>query len=386
MSKRKINKTHLAIIIVSSLLVFTLFTIFIYAFINLKPTKAFLESKDEKQTIVIENGLYDKEIINKLEQENIIKNSSLTYLYNRFIGKYSFYAGTYEIPSKIDNRDIKLKEILQYLSNPNNAMQLTSLIKLDEGDFAKSFAYAIASNVKLNDCDNNSVDYQTQALLEYWNDSSIIRNYMNEYPFLTEDIFNDDIKILLEGYLFPDSYEFYLNTTKDEVTRKILDRTLEIYNKHLNEFNNSKLSTHEIFTLASIVQWETGDAEDSLKVAGVFLNRIENPEEEWTGGRLQSTVTACYAFDLDKTECYVSGDTLEYTQTDNPYNTYTIEGFPPGPVCCPNEISINAALNPNQEDGYYYFVANMCEGGTVFSRTNAEHERNIDKYYLPCAE
>ena len=201
---------------------------------------------------------------------------------------------------------------------------------------------------------------------------------MNDYPFLTEEIFSENVKYYLEGYLFPDTYEFFEFTNCDEVTRRFLDRTLEIYNSHIDEFKASEFSVHEVFTLASIVQWESGNPADSKLIAGVFVTRLNYPEV------LASTVTACYAFDLDKDECYEVGDTLDYTWREDPYNTYTNQGLPPGPVCNPNEVAITAALNPDSSEGYFYFCADMCNGGTVFARTYAEHEYNIEHYYLAC--
>ena len=202
---------------------------------------------------------------------------------------------------------------------------------------------------------------------------------MSEYPFLTEEIFGENVRYYLEGYLFPDRYEFFEFTNPDEVTRRFLDRTLEIYEKYKEDFDNSTYSIHEIFTLASIVQWESGSLEDSMKIAGVFETRLNYPEV------LGSTVTACYAAGLTKDECYEVGDTIEYTWRDNPYNTYTNLGLPPGPVCNPNEIAINAALHPDSSEGYFYFCANMCDGGTVFAKTEAEHQYNIERYYLACS-
>lgn len=389
---KKKNKVLTAIIIIVSILFVLVIGITFYIKNGLKPTKDFLNgnicydghSGCEVTPFVVDEGAYGMTTIKKLETENIIKNADLVYYWNRIFGGYSFYAGYYEIPHKIDGEEISLEQLLGWLSNPNNAHQSTVTIKLDEGDFARSFAKTIAENVTLKENANADIATKTKIITDYWNNYDTVKFYMNEYPFLTEEIFNSNVKILLEGYLFPDTYEFYEYTDCDELTRKILDRTLEIYNKYINDFNSSKLSYHQIFTLASICQWETGNHEDSKKVAGVFLNRIDNPEFEGTGGKLESTVTACYAFDFTKTQCDQVGDVEEYTHKYDPYNTYTIEGFPPGPVCCPNEAAIYAALNPDQEAGYYFFVANMCEGGTAFARTLAEHEYNIDRFLLPC--
>lgn len=391
MSKK--SKKLLAIFGILFLILLLFVVCVIYVISSLNPTDDFLNGQVCATTVpcettyfTVDEGSYGKETIDKLMKENIIKDSTMAYYYNRLLGGYDFYAGLYEIPHQINGVNMSLDDILYYISVPTNAKQDTVTILLDEGDFARSFARKIAEQIEITDLFYEDVGEETVAIIRYWNDPNVVRSYMEDYPFLTEDIINDESKILLEGYLFPDTYDFLKTCSIDQVTSKILDRTLDIYNEHIDEFNNSKLSTHEIFTLASIIQWETGDPEDSLLVAGALLNRIDNPEHEGTGGRLQSTVTACYAFDLSKSECDSEGDSFKYTDTYHVYNTYLNEGFPPGPVCCPNEISINAALNPNQEANYYFFVANMCDGGTAFATTFAEHNRNISKYYLPCAE
>lgn len=391
MSKK--SKKIVAIFVILFFIIALIGISIFYVISSLNPTDDFINgnvcnstSPCETTRFIVEEGAYPKDTLYKLQDENIIRNADMAYYYNRILGGYDFYAGTYEIPHSQNGINMSLDDILYYISVPTNAKQDISTILLDEGDFAKSFARKIAENIEITDLTYENKDEETIRILQYWNDPDVVRSYMNDYPFLTEDIINGDAKILMEGYLFPDTYQFLEYSSIDQVTRKILDRTLEIYNEHINEFNNSKLSTHEIFTLASIIQWESGDPEDSTKVAGVFLNRMESPEVEGTGGKLQSTVTACYAFDLTKSECDHIGDSFYITEQEHAYNTYLNEGLPPGPVCCPNEIALNAALNPNQNGNYYYFVANKCEGGLVFSRTYAEHETNGYKYNVACAE
>ena len=388
----KKSKKIVAIFVVLFFIIVLIGISVFYVVSSLKPTDDFINGKIcntvspcETTYFIVDEGAYGKETLDKLQRENIIKDSNLAYYYNRIFTGYEFYAGTYELPHTINEMPITLDDLLYYLSNPANSKQDSSTILLDEGDFAKSFARKIAESIEFTDFYYEDIDEKTLKIIQYWNDPETVRYYMNDYPFLTEDIINDDAKILLEGYLFPDTYEFLNESTLEQVTRKILDRTNQIYNDHIYEFNRSQLSIHQVFTLASIIQWETGDKNDALLVSGALLNRIDNPEHEGTGGRLQSTVTACYAFNLTKSECDTEGDSTRYTESYHEYNTYQIEGFPPGPVCCPNEIAINAALNPNKKAGYYFFVANMCDGGTAFARTYAEHINNINKYYLPCA-
>lgn len=382
---KKKNKKKTIIIIILSLLAVIAALIagmIIYINLSLKPTDAFLKGKIcqngeescDVTVFIVDEGAYGKSTLDKLQAQGIIRDSDIVYYYNRVFTGYAFVAGYFELPHQItdengNQRDITLDEILAFLADPKNAHQDTVTISFDEGDFIREYAKQIGDNTTVT----------AEEILNYWEDENVIRSYMNEYPFLTEEIFNDNVKYYLEGYLFPDTYEFFEFTNCDEITRKFFDRTLEIYNKHIDEFNASRFSIHEVFTLASIVQWETGDPEDSKLVAGVFVTRLDYPEV------LGSTVTACYAFDLTKDQCYHVGDNFTYTQEYHPYNTYTVQGLPPGPVCNPNEVAINAALNYDDSHGYFYFCANMCDGGTVFARTAAEHQYNIDNYFLACA-
>lgn len=394
MKKKKKNKIILAIFILSLSIVVALLGSIIYIKTNLKPSRRFLNGEIcddankpcEITPFVVEDGAYGKSTLEKLQAEGIINDANIVYYWNRIFGGYSFYAGYFEIPHSIEDEngvhDISLEELLAFISRPENAHQNTVWIKLEEGDFARGFAQVIAENVTLKENPTADVDAKRQTLLDYWNNEDAVKSYMKEYEFLSEDIFNEDVKILLEGYLFPDTYELYEYASCDQITRKLLDRTDEIYEKYIDDFKASAYSYHEIFTLASMCQWESGTITDSAAIAGVFLNRLKDGQDHdiWTLG---STVTACYAFDLTKQECYEVGDTSEYTQKEDPYNTYVIAGLPPGPVCNPNEISIYAALNPEEND-YYYFCANMCDGGTVFASDLAQHQYNIERYYLAC--
>ena len=380
---KKKTKIIIAILVILFLIIGIFVGVISYVKSCLKPTKAFLngeicneyDAPCDVTPFIVDEGAYGKSTLEKLAENGIIKDSDIVYYYNRIFSGYSFTAGYFEIPHKMKDaygnlHDTTLDELLQFISDPTNAHQDTVMLSFNEGDWIRNYAKKLGEYTTVTE----------QEMLDYWDDEQTVRSYMDEYPFLTEDIFNEDVKHYLEGYLFPDTYEFFEFTNPDEVTRRFLDRTLEIYEKYKEDFDASPYTINEVFTLASIVQWESGSAEDSEKIAGVFENRLNYPEV------LGSTVTACYAFDLDKNECYEVGDNLEYTHQYHPYNTYTVQGLPPGPVCSPSEIAIRAALHPDSSDGYFYFSANLCDGGTVFARTEAEHQYNIDTYMLPCSD
>jgi len=378
---KKKSKIIVAILIVFFLILSLVIGAFFYINNSLKPTKAFLNGEIcpednmpcETTPFIVEEGAYGKSTLVKLQEEGIIKNADMAYYYNQIISGFTFPAGYFEIPHKVTDsdgttRDITLEEIMAFVANPDNAHQDTVTLFFQEGGYIKDYATKLAENTTVT----------FDELFNYWNDESVIRSYMDEYPFLTEDIFNPDVRYYLEGYLFPDTYEFFEFTNCDEITRKFLDRTLQIYNKYIDDFNNSEFSINEVFTLASIVQGETGNMNDAPLVAGVFVDRYNAPEV------LASSVTSCYAFELSHEECFEFGEWTQYTQQYHVYNTYMNQGLPPGPVCAPNEISIYAALNPDTSEGYFYFCADLCNGGTVFAKTASEHQYNIDHYYTAC--
>lgn len=322
----------------------------------------------ETTSFIVDEGAWGKSTIDKLYQTGILKDENIPYYYYRFLNPQTFYAGYYEIPHNLD-----LDGLIDYLSDEDNIIQDTVSITFYEDDFITDFAKKIA--------DSTNLGYN--AILEYWNDEEVIKSYMEEYPFLTDDIFDEDIKVLLEGYLAPDTYEFFSYTTYDEVTRVFLDQTLSIYNEFEEDFKNSDMSIHEIFTLASICQWESGDLEDMKMIAGVFLNKLNNRNGE--GSYIRSSVTVCYAFDLDKDACKIV-DTAEeeYVLKDHPYNTYLNPGLPPGPVLCPGKDAIDAALHPT-DNNYFFFVGDLCYNtGTVFAKTYEQHLANVEKYVNGC--
>ncbi|MBQ0036961.1 MAG: endolytic transglycosylase MltG [Firmicutes bacterium] len=369
MNKKK-TKTKIIILVLLCFLI-VIGGIFAFIFMNLDVTAEYKNS--DSVVFTVDEGSYGRETLQKLEDENIIKNADITYLYSKFFLDLNFVSGDYVIPGHMSH-----DEVINYLCNDKNVIQNTVSVTIVEGSFALDFAKEIAKNT----------DLDADELVSYWNNEAFIRQLMNDYPFLTEDIFDDDIKISLEGYLFPSTYEFFANTNYEEVTRKLLDKTNDIYKKYRIYFDNTPefyhydddeyrhASIHEIFTLASILQWESGTSSEMDKIASVFYNRLNSPEI------LASTVTACYSAGLSKQECAESGDNFEYTMLEDnyTYNTYTKQGLPVGPVLSPGEDAIFAALCPATTD-YFYFVGDTCGGtGTIFAKTWDEHEYNIEKY------
>lgn len=180
----------------------------------------------------------------------------------------------------------------------------------------------------------------------------------------------------LDVYL-PNTYEMYWNTSAEEFRARMLKE----YNQFWNETRKNKaaklgLSPQQVVSLASIVQKETAKVDERPKVAGVYLNRLQQ------GMKLQADPTVIYA--LKKTQnnfdTIIKRVLYKDLEIDSPYNTYKYEGLPPGPIAMPDLNSIEAVLNAEEHD-YYYFVADLERVGYhKFAKTLAQHNRNSAVY------
>jgi UPF0755 protein len=177
----------------------------------------------------------------------------------------------------------------------------------------------------------------------------------------------------LEGFLFPSSYEFTRHVTPEQVAGTMVKQFRKVWTS-LNPTPDAPLpgglDTLKVVTMASLVERETPLPEERPVVAGVFYNRLKRDEP------LQCDPTVQYALAL-KGEM-VRNITHADLGASSPYNTYRHPGLPPGPIANPGEIALKAAIDPAQTV-FLYFVAND-EGGHFFSRTLAEHNRNVAKY------
>ncbi len=177
----------------------------------------------------------------------------------------------------------------------------------------------------------------------------------------------------LEGYLFPDTYRFRPETAPREVAALLVENFRRRFAEpHADAIRRSGSTLHEIVTLASIVERETGGASERPQVAGVLLDRLAR------GMPLQSDPTVIYA--RERVGTWDGNLTRADLGRDDPYNTYTRGGLPPGPIGSPGLAALRAVLEP-ERTGALYFVA-RGDGTHQFSRTLAEHNRAVRRYQL----
>ncbi len=197
-----------------------------------------------------------------------------------------------------------------------------------------------------------------------------IKKIVAENPYLSGEI----TLVLKEGEILPETYHFTRGETRDGILQKARQAMKKELEKVFNERDDNLpiQSKEELLTLASIVEKETGVADERAKVASVFINRLR------LGMKLQTDPTVIYA---------VTGGEMNLgrpiykkdLQYDSPYNTYVYAGLPPQPICSPGREALRAAAHP-EVTKYLYFVADGVTGGHRFAKTLSEHNANVALY------
>jgi UPF0755 protein len=172
----------------------------------------------------------------------------------------------------------------------------------------------------------------------------------------------------LEGYLFPETYHLPRGLPSASVARVMVEEFQQVWAELAPRAAARGLSQHEVVTLASIVEKETGAASERPRIASVFANRVARSM------RLESDPTVIYGIpDFDGN---LRRRDLE--NEENPYNTYRIAGLPPGPIASPGREALAAVVEPEESD-YLYFVSRN-DGTHVFSKTYREHVNAVNRY------
>lgn len=346
------NRKIVVTIIAFLLIIVVFLSGFLVYQVNLQPVA------DESETVLFEVAEGDSiaAAIDRLAAANLIKSRSAAKIYARLNGLHEIKAGHFQL-----DRSWNTGEILRYLNDSGNAAAQQAKITVTEGMWAKDIAKKI----------EDTLGIKADELIELWNDDAYLKTLIEKYDCLDEEILNDQTRVKLEGYLYPETYHFDVEATKEEVTETFLNQFEQVYDEMKRDFVASSYSPHELITLASLVQYEAQTREDMELIAGVFYNRMDE------GMRLESSVTVCYAL----YEEYEHAQDCELNATiDSPYNTYLHAGLPIGPILNPGKDAIEAVLHP-QESDYLYFMADIYGDGKVYyAKTLEEHEANVNRY------
>lgn len=194
-------------------------------------------------------------------------------------------------------------------------------------------------------------------------------NHPYKFSFLQEIPLGDYHR--LEGYLFPDTYDFYVNDDPKYVINKMLLNFDARFTDEMREqVAETEYTIYDILTIASMIEKET-DGTDEKTLASVIYNRLERPTSG-TNGKLQ----------IDATLVYINGGkapTDADKEIDSPYNTYKYEGLPAGPIANPGMAAIRAAMNP-EDTGYYYYVLNPQTNRHEYTTNYDDHVNLVNKY------
>lgn len=319
-----------------------------------------IQKESEIVSFIVSEGQSSEDVIVNLRKEGLIRSQLFTKVKKVLNRNSRFYVGTYNL-----NKSWSTQELLRHMSKIDNVNGSNEVsIMIQEGSWAKDIAKLVSQST--------NVEYDD--LLDLWNDPKAVQELMEQYPFIPKEILdNKDHRVLLEGFLYPDTYNFYRDTTALDVTHKILANGQSKYEINQDAIAKSEYSYYELVTLASIVEYEANKIEDMKLIAGVFTNRLN------IGMKLQSSVTVCYS--LYEFNDWKDCESAENNQYDSPYNTYRYEGLPPGPILNPSNKAIDAVLNETPSD-YLFFLADVYGDGKVYYSETFEQHNEYKKKYL----
>lgn len=300
----------------------------------------------ETVTIEIPKGAGQKEIAKILKENGLIGNEIAFFLKVREMSAGSqLKYGTFEL-----NKGYSLKTLIQKLVS-EGAKREGNWFTVPEGFTIEKIA------VKLEQEGFLSADEFLAAVEQ--------DNY--DYWFLESIPEDANVKYRLQGFLFPDTYDLGENVTAEGVVRTMLDQFGVQYTKGMDaRAKEMGRTTYDIVTEASMIQRETSHDSERGTIAGVIENRLAK------NMRLQIDPTFLYPLTdgmYDKPK-----STYEDTRTESPYNTYTNYGLPAGPICSPGLPSIEAALNPESHNWFFYHTdETKGDGSHIFTETYEEH-------------
>ena len=336
--------------------------------------------QDKIVTVTIVDSDTIDTIATKLQEVGLVKYPALFKVYANLTGaEEEITTGSFTLNTNLDYH------ALTNALSPSSSSRAVVKVTIPEGYSCRQIFQLLASS---NVC---SVD----ALEEY-----AANGELPEYWFL-ENVTRGD-KYCLEGYLFPDTYEFYANSTPKEALTRMLsgfnnrfteDMQAQVVtlNQQLSDLMRSngksedyiashQLTVGEIMIIASLVEKETAGSAESATIASVIYNRLYN----WGDTPAYLNIDASIYYALDGNIDPATGNTKVLTaddlKIDSPFNTYKYTGLTPTPITNPGLASIQAALSPKNTE-YYYYVLNPETNAHQFSKTLEEHEKWVEKFY-----
>ncbi len=321
------------------------------AAVILKCAKEFLGIGKSDIEIVIDIPMNSStlDIAEQLYDEGIIADTDLFRLFSKLKGADgTFIAGTHKVSPKMD-----YSTLIETLQEEAENQRETADVVFPEGITLVEAAIRLEEKGVCN----------AEEFIDVFNSSSFGFDFEENVKISAMKFYK------MEGYLFPDTYQFYLEEDPRIVAKKIYKNfeariTPDLYGR----MEDLEMELEEVLTLASIVQAEAANTRDMKKVASVFYNRLNNPNEY---PLLQSDPTTNYV-----EEVIVPYSKVQTEKLNIAYDTYQGSGLTPGPICNPGLDAIDAVLYPAETD-YFYFCSNLETGEFFYAETLEEHEQNL---------
>ena len=360
-TKRDIRKKETSIIkkIMKYFMIALLLIVIIGGFFTWNYIKSETQPVDTAQTELvsfeIEQGASIKEVSKALEKEGIIRNSKLFNFYLKFKNVSGFKSGLYHV-----SKSMTLDEIIAELSGAGKDKdQNATKVLIREGEQLTDIAKEVEKSTK----------YSAEDFMVKVQDEDFLRYLVQKFPKLLTQSYNGyQVKYVLEGYLFPATYDMNDSKTLQMLITEMVAKTDEVMSKYYDKILKSDYTLQQILALASLIEKEGTKLEDRKKISSVFHNRIKE------NMKLQTDVSVQYALGEHKESLSLSD-----LEVDSPYNLYQNYGVGPGPYNSPSEDSIVAALEPEKTD-YLYFLADIHTKEIYYAKTYEEHLELKAKY------
>ncbi len=309
----------------------------------------------EENSIVfkIPSGSRTINIADSLKAQGFINNTNIYRIMSKILGFDNAYrAGNYLVTKDMNYYALMIRLSGEALKNP------TKDIMIPEGKTLVETVQVLSGQ--------GYVD-ETKFL-------KISAEEFTKYPFLKELKVSEARKYPLEGYLYPDTYKMDEGWTVEQLIDRMLSEFNRVFTKeYYDRAEELGMTVDEVITLASLIEMEALYPADFKKISSVFHNRLKSKDLRL----LQSDATVQYARvyeGLGRTSTVLYKD----LEIDSPYNTYKVEGLPPGPICSPRIDAIEAALYP--ENTKYYFFFATPDGTNIYNETFEGHQRDQKKY------
>lgn len=360
-TKRDIRKKETSIIkkIMKYFMIALLVIVLVGGFFTWNYIKGETQPVDTAQTELIsfeiEQGASVKEVSKALQDEGIIRNSKLFNFYLKFKNVSGFKSGLYHV-----SKSMTLDEIIAELSGQGKDKdQNATKVLIREGEQLTEIAKEVEKSTK----------YSAEDFMAKVQDEDFLRYLVQKFPKLLTQSYNGyQVKYVLEGYLYPATYDMNDSKTLQMLITEMVAKTDEVMSKYYDKILASDYTLQEIMAMASLIEKEGTKLEDRKKISSVFHNRIKD------NMMLQTDVSVQYALGEHKEAL-----SLEDLEVDSPYNLYKNYGVGPGPYNSPSEDAIVAAMEPADTE-YLYFLADIHTKEIYYAKTYEEHLELKAKY------